>query len=65
MVKTPVFKGSCTAIVTPFHEHGVDYDRLKRNLDFQFENGTAAVVVVGPPERRQRSHPRSITSWFA
>ncbi|MBQ9687052.1 MAG: 4-hydroxy-tetrahydrodipicolinate synthase [Oscillospiraceae bacterium] len=47
MVKTPVFKGSCTAIVTPFHEHGVDYDRLKRNLDFQFENGTAAVVVCG------------------
>ena len=47
MVKTPIFQGSCTAIVTPFSEHGVDYERLKRNLAFQYENGTAAVVVCG------------------
>ena len=47
MVKTPIFQGSCTAIVTPFHEHGVDYERLKKNLAFQYENGTAAVVVCG------------------
>jgi len=46
-LKTPVFKGSCTAIVTPFDEHGIDYDRLKKNLDFQYENGTAAIVVCG------------------
>lgn len=47
MVKVPVFKGSCTAIITPFDEHGVDYSRLKKNIDFQFENGTAAIVVCG------------------
>ena len=47
MVKTPIFQGSCTAIVTPFHEHGVDYERLKKNLAFQYENGTAAIVVCG------------------
>lgn len=47
MVKNPVFKGSCTAIVTPFSEHGVDYDRLKKNLAMQYDNGTAAVVVCG------------------
>lgn len=47
MVKIPVFKGSCTAIVTPFSEHGVDYERLKKNLEFQYENGTSAVVVCG------------------
>lgn len=46
-MKTPVFKGSCTAIVTPFNDHGIDYDRLRRNLDFQYENGTSAVVVCG------------------
>ena len=46
-MKNPVFKGSCTAIVTPFSEHGVDYERLRRNLDFQYENGTSAVVVCG------------------
>lgn len=47
MVKTPIFQGSCTAIVTPFHEHGVDYERLKKNLAFQYENGTTAIVVCG------------------
>ena len=47
MVKNPVFKGSCTAIVTPFDAHGVDYERLKKNLQFQYENGTSAVVVCG------------------
>ena len=47
MVKTPVFEGSCTAIITPFGEHGIDYDRLQKNLAFQYENGTAAIVVCG------------------
>ena len=47
MVKVPVFKGSCTAIVTPFSEHGVDYERLEKNLEFQYDNGTSAVVVCG------------------
>lgn len=47
MVKVPVFKGSCTAIVTPFNEHGVDYERLKKSLEFQYENGTSAIVVCG------------------
>ena len=47
MVKVPVFKGSCTAIVTPFNEHGVDYERLKKNIEFQYENGTSALVVCG------------------
>jgi 4-hydroxy-tetrahydrodipicolinate synthase len=46
-LKTPIFKGSCTAIITPFDERGIDYDRLKKNLDFQYENGTSAVVVCG------------------
>lgn len=47
MLKTPLFKGSCTAIVTPFTENGIDYDRLAKNIDFQYENGTSAVVVCG------------------
>ena len=45
MVKTPVFKGSCTAIVTPFNDHGVDYERLRQSIDFQYENGSAAIAV--------------------
>lgn len=47
MVKEPVFKGACTAIITPFSESGIDYEALRRNLDFQYENGISAVVVCG------------------
>ena len=46
-LKEPVFKGSCTAMITPFHENGIDFERLKRQLDFQAENGTNAVVIAG------------------
>ncbi len=47
MVKTPVFKGSCTALITPFDEHGVDYEKLKKNIESQYENGTSAIVICG------------------
>lgn len=47
MAKAPLFQGSCTAIVTPYTKRGVDYERLKKNLDYQYESGTAAVVVCG------------------
>ena len=47
MVKTPIFKGSCTAIVTPFDEHGINFDKMKELIDFQYDNGTSAIVVCG------------------
>ena len=47
MVKVPVFSGSCTAIITPFCDKGVDYERLRKNIDFQYENGTSALVICG------------------
>ena len=47
MVKTPLFKGSCTALITPLNEAGIDYERLKKNIDMQYENGTAAIVICG------------------
>lgn len=47
MFKTPIFKGSCTAIVTPFDENGIDYDKMAELIDFQYDNGTAALVVCG------------------
>ena len=47
MVKTPLFKGSCTALITPLNEAGVDYERLKKNIDLQYENGIAAIVICG------------------
>ena len=47
MVKTPLFKGSCTALITPLNGSGIDYERLKKNIDMQYENGTAAIVICG------------------
>lgn len=47
MFKTPIFKGSCTAIVTPFDEHGINYEKMKELIDFQYDNGTSALVVCG------------------
>ena len=47
MKKIPLFQGACTAIVTPFREHGIDYDRLYRQLQTQLEGGVSAVVVCG------------------
>ncbi len=46
-MKTPIFTGSCTAIVTPYREDGIDYGRMAALLDMQYENGTAAIVVCG------------------
>ena len=43
-----VFTGAGVAIVTPMHANGdVDYDALQRLIDFQVENGTDAIVIVG------------------
>lgn len=47
MKKIPVFQGSCTAILTPFCEGGIDYERHGKNLQEQLEGGTAAIVVCG------------------
>ena len=47
MTKTPIFKGCCTAIITPFDSNGINYDRLSELIDFQYENGVSALVVCG------------------
>lgn len=46
-MKTPVFKGSATAIVTPFRDGKVDYKKLGELIDFQIAGGTAAIVING------------------
>jgi 4-hydroxy-tetrahydrodipicolinate synthase len=43
-----MFKGTATAIITPFNQDGsVDYASLKNFVDFQIENGVSALVVLG------------------
>ncbi|MDR0293621.1 MAG: 4-hydroxy-tetrahydrodipicolinate synthase [Oscillospiraceae bacterium] len=46
-MKTPVFTGSAVAIVTPFRDGAVDFDRLGGLIDTQIEQGTQAIVVCG------------------
>ena len=47
MKKIPIFQGACTAIVTPFSQRGIDYERLEKQLQAQMEGGVSAVVVCG------------------
>lgn len=47
-MKHTVFTGSACAIITPFTKDGkVDYPTLKKQVEFQIENGTDAIVVCG------------------
>ena len=42
-----MFKGSIVAIVTPFKNGGVDYEKLRELVEFQIEGGTDAIVPCG------------------
>jgi len=42
-----IFTGNATAMITPFNEKGIDYDAFSKHIEFQIENGTAALVIAG------------------
>ncbi len=42
-----MFKGSFTALITPFDGEGVDYDAFSRLVEFQVQSGTHGLVPVG------------------
>ena len=47
-MRTPVFTGSCPALVTPFDQNGnIDYDAFGRQIDYQLAAGMDAVCVCG------------------
>ena len=47
-MKNPIFTGAAVAIVTPMNADGsVNYDELKKMIDFQIDNGTDAIVICG------------------
>ena len=46
-MKQPIFRGTCTALVTPFGQRGVDFAALDRLLERQLEAGVEALVVGG------------------
>ena len=43
-----IFQGAGVAIVTPFHANGeVNYEQFAKNIDWQIENGSDAIIVCG------------------
>lgn len=46
-MKKTLFTGAGVAIVTPFTNDGVDFDKLKELIEFQIREGTDALIVCG------------------
>jgi len=51
-MKTPVFLGASTAIVTPFRDGKVDFKKFAELIDLQIANGIAAITVCGTTGER-------------
>lgn len=46
-MKTPIFEGMATALITPITENGIDYEAFARLIDWQIDQGINALVVCG------------------
>ncbi len=46
-MKKSLFTGSCVALVTPFAENGIDYNKLEQLIEFQIANKTDALLICG------------------
>lgn len=46
-MKEIIYTGSGVALVTPFNDNGVDFDKLAELCDFHIQNGTDAIVAAG------------------
>ena len=42
-----IFEGSGVALITPFTENGVDFDKLKELLEWHVKEGTDAILICG------------------
>lgn len=51
-MNTPIFTGTSTAIITPFRDGKVDFEKFAELIDFQIENGTSAITVCGTTGER-------------
>lgn len=64
-----MFKGSFTALITPFDGDGVDYEALARIVEFQIQSGTHGLVPVGTtgesPTLSHDEHERVVESCIA
>ena len=46
-MKTPIFEGIATALITPVTESGIDYEAFGRLIDWQIDEGVNALVICG------------------
>lgn len=46
-MKKQIFTGSGVAIVTPFNEKGVDFDKFEQLIEWHIKEGTDAIIVCG------------------
>ena len=46
-MKTPIFEGIATALITPITENGIDYEAFGKVIDWQIEEGVNALVICG------------------
>lgn len=46
-MKKKLFVGSGVAIITPFNEKGIDYNKFEELIEWHIANGTDAIVVCG------------------
>lgn len=62
-----IFKGLGIALVTPFKEDGnVDYEALKRLLDYQIKNGADFLCILattGETPTLTADEKKKIKSW--
>ena len=42
-----IFKGTCTAAITPFTNDGIDYKALEKQIEYQISNGIDAICILG------------------
>jgi 4-hydroxy-tetrahydrodipicolinate synthase len=69
MAKKAAFKGSITALVTPFRDGRFDEDRFRALVDWQIANGTHGLVPVGTtgesPTLSHEEHRKVISACIA
>ena len=62
-MKKSIFKGAATAIITPMKNGEVDFDALRRLVDFQIENGIDALVAAGTTGESSTLTDEELVCW--
>ena len=46
-MKDIIFKGCATALVTPFNDSGINYEEVRKMIEFQINGGVDGIVICG------------------